>query len=155
MFLYKNLIHPPGEPMKYVIVYWSRYGHGKKLVTYLAEKLNDRKIEAQILRTDEVTPNSMPDADLYVFSAPAEAFSLQRSFKGFLKRIEGLDSKKYGIINTHGMDKNRLGQMEKILSKKNMVKVAEVDFKIGKDIKSGNAFLEDYKPKIEEFAGKL
>jgi hypothetical protein len=53
------------------------------------------------------------------------------------------------------MDKNRLGQMEKILSKKKMIKVAGVDFKVGKDIKSGNAFLEDYKPKIEEFAGKL
>jgi len=64
--------------MKCVIVYWSRYGHGKKLVTYLAEKLNDRKIETQILKTDEANPNSMPDADLYVFSAPAEAFSLQR-----------------------------------------------------------------------------
>jgi menaquinone-dependent protoporphyrinogen IX oxidase len=141
--------------MKYVIVYWSRYGHGKKLVTYLAEKLNDKKIETQIFRTEEVDPTSMPEADLYVFSAPAEAFSLQRTFKGFLKRLEGMDNKKYGIINTHGMDKNRLDQMEKILSKKNMIKVAGVDFKVGKDIKSGNAFLEDYKPKIEEFAKKL
>jgi menaquinone-dependent protoporphyrinogen IX oxidase len=141
--------------MKYVIVYWSRYGHGKKLVTYLAEKLNDKKIETQIFKTDEINPTSMPEADLYVFSAPAEAFSLQRTFKGFLKRLEGMDNKKYGIINTHGMDKHRLGQMEKILSSKKMVKVAEVDFKVGKDIKSGNAFVEDYKPKIEEFAGKL
>ena len=141
--------------MKYVIVYWSRYGHGKKLVTYLAEKLNDKKIETQIFRTEEVDPTSMPNADLYVFSAPAEAFSLQRTFKGFLKRLEGMDNKKYGIINTHGMDKNRLDQMEKILSKKNMIKVAGVDFKVGKDIKSGNAFIEDYKPKMKEFAEKL
>jgi menaquinone-dependent protoporphyrinogen IX oxidase len=87
--------------MKYVIVYWSRYGHGKKLVTYLAEKLNDKKIETKIFRTEEVNPTSMPEADLYVFSAPAEAFSLQRSFKGFLKSLEGMDNKKYGIINTH------------------------------------------------------
>jgi flavodoxin len=141
--------------MKYAIVYWSRYGHGEKLVTYLADKLNDKKIETQIFRIEEVDPTSMPDADLYVFSAPAEAFSLQRTFKGFLKRLEGMDNKKYGIINTHGMDKSRLSQMEKILSSKNMVKVAEVDFKVGKDIKSGNAFVEDFKPKIEEFARKL
>jgi flavodoxin len=141
--------------MKYVIVYWSRYGHGKKLVTYLAEKLNDKKIETKIFRTEEVDPASMPEADLYVFSAPAEAFSLQRTFKGFLKRLEGMDNKKYGIINTHGMDKNRLGQMEKILNGKNMVKIAEVDFKVGKNIKNGNAFLEDFKPKIDKFAGKL
>jgi flavodoxin len=141
--------------MKIAIIYWSRYGNGKRVVDNLEGKLKTKKAEVQVFNTSDANPSSMPDADLYVFSAPAEAFSLQRTFKGFLKRLEGLDNKKYGIINTHRMDKNRLGQMENILSKKNMVKVAEVDFKVGKDIKSGNAFLEDYKPKIEEFAGKL
>ena len=45
--------------------------------------------------------------------------------------------------------------MEKILSKKSMVKVAEADFRVGKDTKSGNAFVEDFKPKLDEFANKL
>jgi menaquinone-dependent protoporphyrinogen IX oxidase len=29
--------------MKYTIVYWSRYGHNKKIVKYLAEKLKEKK----------------------------------------------------------------------------------------------------------------
>jgi len=141
--------------MNYVIIYWSRYGHNKKIVNYLAEKLNEKKAKTQILTTDEADPNSLPDADVYIFSAAAEAFNLQRNMKTFLKNIEGLSGKKYGIINTHGMDKNRLPKMEKLLSKKNMIKVAEVDFKVGKDIKSGNALTQGWEAKLDEFAGKL
>ena len=37
--------------MKYVIVYWSRYGHGKKLVNHLAEKLNEKGEETKIFTT--------------------------------------------------------------------------------------------------------
>ena len=42
--------------MKSVIVYWSRYGNGKKLVEYLDDKLKEKKIETQIFKTDEANP---------------------------------------------------------------------------------------------------
>jgi len=141
--------------MKYTIVYWSRYGHNKKIVNYLSEKLKEKKAETQILTTDEADPNALPEADLYVFSAAAEAFNLQKNMRTFMKNLEGMNGKKYGIINTHGMDKNRLPKMEKLLSKKNMIKIADVDFKVGKDIKSGNALMDDWESKIDEFAEKL
>jgi flavodoxin len=138
--------------MKYVIVYWSRYGHNKKIAERLAKKLEG---ETRVLTTDEADPGALPEADLYVFSAAAEAFNLQSNMRSFMKKLEGMNGKKYGIINTHGMDKNRLYKMEKLLSKKNMVKVADVDFKVGKDIKSGNALFEGWEAKLDEFAGKL
>jgi flavodoxin len=141
--------------MKYTIVYWSRYGHNKKIVNYLAEKLNEKKAETQVLTTDEADPSALPEADLYVFSAAAEAFNLQKNMRTFMKNLEGVSGRKYSIINTHGMDKNRLSKMEKLLSKKNMVKVADVDFKVGKDIKSGNALMDGWEIKIDEFAKKL
>ncbi len=141
--------------MNYVIVYWSRYGHNKKIVHYLAEKLKEKKAETKILTTEEADPSALPEADLYIFSAAAEAFNLQRNMRSFMKKLDGINEKKYGIINTHGMDKNRLYKMEKLLSKKNMLKVAEVDFKVGKDIKSGNALMDGWEAKVDEFAGKL
>lgn len=141
--------------MKYTIVYWSRYGHNKKIVNYLSEKLKEKKAETQILTTDEADPTALPEADIYIFSAAAEAFNLQRNMKTFMKNLEGLNGKKYGIINTHGMDKNRLSKMENLLSKKNMIKVASVDFKVGKDGKSGNALTEGWEKKLDEFAEKL
>ena len=145
----------PGEFMKYVIVYWSRYGHNKKIVNRLAEKLKETNAETQVLTTDEANPTNLPEADLYVFSAAAEKFNLQSNMRKFMKNLEGMNGKKYGIINTHAMDKSRLYKMDKLLSKKNMVKVADVDFKVGKDISSGNALTDGWETKLDEFAGKL
>jgi len=53
------------------------------------------------------------------------------------------------------MDRSWLGKMEKLLSKKNMEKVAEVDFKVGKDANTGNGLLDGWETKVDEFAGKL
>jgi flavodoxin len=141
--------------MKYVIVYWSRYGNGKKVVEHLAETLRGKGAETQVLRTEEANPTMMPMADMYVFSAPAEAFNLQMNMRRFMKQLTGMEGRKYGIINTHGMDKNRLAKMEKLLSKKNMVKVAELDFKMGKDVQSGNGLSEGWQAQVDEFARKL
>jgi len=141
--------------MNYTIIYWSRYGHNKKIANYLAEKLNEKKAETQILTTDEADPTALPEADLYIFSAAAEAFNLQRNMRIFMKNLEGMNGKKYGIINTHGMDKDRLYKMEKLLSKKNMVKIADAEFKVGKDTKSGNAHPKGWEAKIDEFIEKL
>ena len=143
--------------MKYVIVYWSRYGNGKKIVDYLAEKLNEKSAEAQIFKTDEADPTTMPDADMYIFSAPAEAFNVQKNMRKFMKNLNGMEDKKYGIINTHSMkSKNWLYKMEKLLSKKDMIKVAEVDFLIGKEgQQTGEGHMEGWETKLDEFVGKI
>jgi flavodoxin len=140
--------------MNYVIVYWSRYGNGKKVVENLTTKLS-KKGETKIFTTDEANPTSMPEADMYIFSAPTEAFNVQKNMRKFMKKLSGMNGKKYGIINTHGMDRNLLGKMEKLLSKKNMEKVAEVDFKVGKDANTGNGLMDGWETKVDEFAGKL
>ena len=139
--------------MKFVIVYWSRYGNNKKIVDYMAEKLQG---EVQIFKTDETDPTKMPDADYYIFSAAAEAFQLQKSMKVFMKNIENMDGKKYGIINTHAMKKkNWLKKMEKPLAKKSMIKVAEIDFAMGKNCEAGDGLQEGWEAKLDEFCTKL
>ena len=97
----------------------------------------------------------MPNADFYVFSAPTEAFNKQRNMRSFIKKLENMEGKKYGIINTHGMDKNWLGKMEKLLSKKNMIKISSVDFKVSKEANTGNGLMEGWKNKVDEFAKKF
>ena len=141
--------------MKYVIVYWSRYGNGKKVVNHLSENLKGKKAETQIFTTDEANPTAMPDADVYVFSTPTEAFNIQKNMRSFIKKLEGMEGKKYGIINTHGMKKNSLHKMENLLSKKKMVKMAGVDFQVGDGSQTGNGLMDDWEAKLDEFAGKL
>lgn len=154
--LYKNFNSCLGGFMKYVIVYWSRYGNGKKIVDHLTSKLKEKEsADVKVFKTEEADPTSMPEADYYIFSAPAEAFSVQRNMKTFMKKLEGMDNKKYGIINTHGMKKNWLGKMDKLLSKKNMVKAAEVDFQVGKEANTGNGLMQGWESKIDDFSKKF
>jgi flavodoxin len=141
--------------MKYVIVYWSRYGNGKKLVEHLAGLLS-KKGETKVFTISEVNPAAMPTADMYIFSASQEKFNLQKDMRQFMKNITGMEGRNYGIINTHAMPKrNQLGKMEKLLSKKQMVKVAAVDFRIGPDSRTGNGLIAGWETKLEEFAAKL
>ena len=141
--------------MKITIIYWSRYGNGKRVVDYLEGKLKTNKVDVQVLNTSDANPSSMPDANLYVFSAPTEAFNIQKNMRSFMKKLKNMDGKKYGIINTHGMERNWLGKMEKLLSKKKMVKISEVDFQVGKDANTGNALKEGWELKVDEFGKKL
>ena len=141
--------------MKYVIIYWSRYGNGEKIVNYIAKKLKDKKADTKIFKTNETDPKAMPNADLYVFSAPTEAFSIQRDMKTFMKNLQGMQDKKYAIINTHAMKKSALSKMEKILYKKKMIKIADIDFKIGDGVKEGNGLPEGWQEKTDEFIVKL
>jgi flavodoxin len=141
--------------MKYVIVYWSRYGNGKRIVDYLGEKLKEKGREIEILRTEEANPTGLPAADKYIFSAPTEAFNIQRNMRAFMKKLEGVGGKKYGIINTHGMNRNWLNKMEKLLSKKDMIKLAGVDFQVGKNANTGNGLMEGWESKIDNFIVKI
>ena len=141
--------------MKAVMFYWSRYGNGKRIIEYLDKTLKEKKVESQMLQIEEANPQSLPEADVYVFSAPAEAFSIARPMKSFMKKLEGVDGKKFGIINTHGMKRNWLNTMEKLLSKKNMIKVAAVDFRVAGDPKTGNALPKGWEEEIESFAEML
>ena len=136
--------------MKYVIIYWSRYGNNKKIAETLAQKLTQKPAETQLFTTDQANPRNLPPADVYIFSAPAEAFNLQRNMRSFMKKIQGMDGKKYAIINTHGMKRNWLGKMEKLLSKKNMIKIAETDFQVAdKDPTTGKPLLKNWESKLD------
>ncbi len=141
--------------MKCVIVYFSRYGNGKKIVEHLAGTLRGKGAETQVLRVEETTPTAMPLADMYVFSAPAEAMNLNKDMRKFIKQLTGMANRKYGIINTHAMNKNRLAKMEKLLSKQDMIKVAELDFKMVGDVQNGNGLPEGWETRVDEFAKKL
>jgi flavodoxin len=142
--------------MKYCIVYWSRFGNGKKIVGYIEKKLTENKQEVQMFQTNDVNPSSMPDADIYIFSAPVEAFRVQTNMRKLMKKLEGMDGKKYGIINTHAMkNRNGLSSMEKMLSKKNMEKINEIHFQMAKGHDKGNGLMEGWEQNLDEFIKTL
>lgn len=125
--------------MKFVIVYSSRYGNGKKCVDCVDGALKAKGHEVQVLNAPQSNPAQIPPADMYIFSGAAEAFGLAKGIKDYLKNMPELEGKKYALINTHGMKSPRaLPKMENILSKKKMVNVAQIHFQVGKDANTGN-----------------
>ena len=142
--------------MNYVLLYWSRFGHNKKIVEYIKEKLTNQGYEVKMYKTDEADPTNLPSADMYVFSASAEAFRLQRNMRIFMKKMKNMENKKFAIINTHGMKKkNWLKSMKKILAKKNMDEIAEIDLRIGDGQEKGEGLSDDWQDKIDEFIDKI
>lgn len=138
------------------MVYWSRYGHNAKIVNYLKEQLTNKEHSAKVFKADETDASLLPEADVYIFSAAAEAFRLQKHMRKFLKDFTGFEGKKYGIINTHAMKrKNWLKSMDNPLSKKNMQKVAEIDFHIGEGQQTGEGLSEGWQGKLDEFIEKI
>jgi len=141
--------------MKYAIVYWSRFGNNRKIAEHLAGVL-EKKGTVEILTADKADARAMPAADVYIFSAAAEKFTIQSDMKKLMKNLGNMESRKYAIINTHALKfKSWLGRMDKLLAKSGMVKVAETDFVMGDGTDKGNGLPEGWEKRLDEFAGKI
>ncbi len=141
--------------MRYVIVYWSRYGNGVKIIKELTNILKSKGSKVAILNAKETEPSNLPDGDMYIFSAPAEKFTIPKDMRKIMKGLKGMEGKRYGIINTHSMKRNWLGKMEKLLSKNKMIKVAEIDFRMGDNTSKGEGLQDGWKKELKSFATKL
>jgi flavorubredoxin len=112
--------------MKVCILYDSKFGTGKTCMEYLGSIIQDKGNDVDIYSVKEISPNSVPDADLYIFSAPTHLANVSGKMKGFLKKIENKEGKKYSVITTcMAPDKSSATEtMEKILNEKGMRRAA-------------------------------
>jgi flavorubredoxin len=116
--------------MNISIIYESKYGNGKEAMTYLETILRKKGYSVQLMSIHEVKPHSLPESNLYIFSAPNAFGKIVRSMRKFLEKIEIKNSyTKYILVNTcldpsSRQDKG-LEQMEKILQTKNISKLSE------------------------------
>ena len=139
--------------MKYVIIYWTRHGNNKKIVDYLAGKLQG---DVKIIKAGTPEAGKLPDADIYIFSAAAEKFSIQADMKKLMKGLRNMEGKKYALINTHALKfKSWLGRMDKLLAKSGMTKISEIDFRMGDGTNEGNGLQEGWEAKLDTFCVKL
>jgi flavodoxin len=139
--------------MKYVVAYWSRFGNNKRIALKLEELLKQKGDVSLVVAGEGV---KLPDADVYVFSAAAERFSVNSEMKALMKGLSGMEGKKYAVINTHALGFHSwLGRMNKLLSKSGMAKVAELDFRVSGAVDKGEGLPAGWEGKLAEFAGKL
>ncbi len=144
--------------MNISIIYESKYGNGKEAMTYLGDSLKKKGYSVQLMSIHEIKPHSLPESDLYIFSAPNAFGKIVRSMRKFLEKIEIKNSSaRYILVNTclnpsSSQDKG-LEQMEEILREKNISKLsAGLKLKvmaIKGPLESG------YKIKLDDFAQTL
>jgi flavodoxin len=139
--------------MKFAIIYSSRYGNGKKCVDAVDEELKKKGHEVQMINAQEADPSQIPPADFYIFSGATEAFGIAKGIKKYLKKMPEMEGKKFALINTHAMDRAiALGKMDKLLTtKKKMVKMAAIDFKVEDGTNDGNGLPGSYKDDLHEW----
>jgi len=144
--------------MNISIIYESKYGNGKKSMTYLETSLRKKGHSVQLMSVHEVKPKSLPEVDLYIFSAPNRMGKIIRSMRKFLEKIDIKNPKaQYIVVNTclnplSSQDKG-LEQMEEILSNKNISKLFD-GLKL-KVMAMKGPLEAGYEKKLEELALKI
>jgi menaquinone-dependent protoporphyrinogen IX oxidase len=143
--------------MKFVIVYSSRYGNGKKCVNVVEKQLRTKGHEVEIINAKEASPDNLPPADMYIFSGASEAFNLNLSMKGYLKKLPKMEGQKFCLISTHRMDRAiGLNKMDKLLSKKKkMEKVSTIDFKVEGEVEKGDGLPQGYEGQLKEWVNGI
>jgi menaquinone-dependent protoporphyrinogen IX oxidase len=144
--------------MNVSIIYESKYGNGKVAMTYLETSLRKKGYFVQLMSVHEIKPKSLPEVDLYIFSAPNRMGKIIRSMRKFLEKIEIKNPKaQYIVVNTcinpsSSQDKG-LEQMDEILSKK---KISKLSDGLKLRVMTMKGPLESgYEKKIEDLALKI
>ncbi len=132
--------------MDICIIYDTKYGNGKSCMQYLSSILKKDKLDVEIYSVKELEPKLLPEAELYIFSAPTHLGNASGKMKKFIKKINDQKGKKYSVITTCMVpDKTRaIENMEKELRDKGMENITS-----GTKIK-----VEKYKGPLEENAEK-
>jgi multimeric flavodoxin WrbA len=141
--------------MNICIAYESKYGNGKKCVEYLHKIINEKGHNSEVFSIRDIRPDSIPEADLYVFSSPTHIGQPARKMKKFLKKIViQQDGVKYALMATHlDPEASTLDKMDVFIEPKNMIKITN-GLKI--KVKGMKGPLEDgFEEKIETFATVL
>lgn len=80
---------------------------------------------------------------------------MHQEMRILMKELKGTQGKGYGIINTHSLKRNWLKKMDKLLKKMEMIKVAEVDFRVGDGTEEGKGLEDGWETKLERFTHSL
>lgn len=141
--------------MKVFIAYESKYGNGKKVVDHLQNVLKGKGHEVQVGSVREVKPNSLPQADLYIFHSPTHIGSPVGKVKKLLKKMEiPQKDAKYALMATHmDPDATTVKKMDAFLQPKGMTKVSEGLQVMVKGMKG--PLEEGWEKKVEAFASEL
>jgi len=141
--------------MKVCIVYYSRFGNGKKCAEYVEETLKQNGHSVELFSVTGVRADSLPVADLFIFSSPTQIGNPPGKIRRFLRKLKlPLAAAKYALISTCADENNQvLPKLSEILDKKGLQKAAAgVKIKV---LGLKGPLEENYTQKLDSFVQKL
>ncbi len=144
-----------GVNMKVCIAYESKYGNGKKCVEHLEKIIRAKGHNVNVFSIRDVKPDSLPQSDLYIFSAPTHMGGPPGKMKRFLKKLDiKQEGTKYSLITTCIDTKSKaLEKMTVLLHPHGLQKVTE-GIKIQVTGMKG-PLTEGYEKQLQVFAGAI
>jgi menaquinone-dependent protoporphyrinogen IX oxidase len=86
--------------MKVVYVHASKYGNGARVADEFRNRMANHDILVETHHVDEVEPEALAPADLYVFSSPGRMGRPIRSIRHFLKDVRLPRGTRYALLTT-------------------------------------------------------
>jgi menaquinone-dependent protoporphyrinogen IX oxidase len=86
--------------MKILYVHASKYGNGARVADEFRSRMADHGIAVEVHHVDEVEPDAIPPADLYMFSSPGRMGRPIRSIRHLLKDLRLPRGTRYALLTT-------------------------------------------------------
>ena len=156
--------------MRIEYLHASKFGNGAEVAAAFREDMTSRGVDVSVHHIEDVAPDRLPPADLYVFSSPGRMGKPIRGMRRFLKGLRLPAGTRYAILTTEMAPRpdKKTGRMpteeeicrfqkvrpimHELLRAKHLVGVAE-DKVYVTDIKGP---LEDgWRAKVEAFAAQI
>ena len=144
---------------KVSIAYFTKYVNNRTAMEYMKERLEAEGHEVAMLSVTDARPDSLPPADLYVFSSGIHASRPPGKYRKFLKKAS-LRGARYALVITHASpeDQGTFGPSKSaritggILEAKGAEQVGLLTLRV-KDMKG--PLPDDYRERIDSFIEKV
>ncbi len=141
--------------MKINIIYDSEHGNGEKIAEDLMDMIKEGGNEAHIYHAKKTDPETIGDADLYIFGSPTHLRGPSRRIKKIIKKAPfGKSGSKYALFTTSRDGKEKAAEkMEKMLKERGLKRGAS-NLHLRVEGKKG-PLEKNYSEKIEHFLGEF
>ena len=145
--------------MKIEYFHASKYGNGATVAAEFQKQMAARGVRVNIHHIRQASPQAMPPADLYLFSAPGRCGKPIWAMRRFLKKVQLPPAAKYALLTTEMPTPEQrakwqrvIGVMDERLQEKGLVKVAD-----GTILVTGlkGPLQEGWQKKVQAFASRI
>jgi flavodoxin len=103
---------------KAIIIYDTKFGNTEKIVKSLASGMNERGIEVECVKVENVQINKLTEYDLLAIGGPTHGFGISKPIKEFLEKFKHIDLQDKKAFAFDTKNRGRWGSAAKGIEKR-------------------------------------